>query len=314
MSVAPAPWQIGLARLEGAIPFLSPTVRAMLAGRALRRLWACHARDYPFESTGIHHDQDLAQHELMRTFKASERNDFLSWVGRRAPAALAETAQLALAAKSATETFSADFADADRALDRLDAHLPTRDPEETVVTFVNELILEEPAFLEGGTEPTLILGRAVDRPARAGAAWAASLALAMRPHLLGLGGGAYVFAGLAPRALFRPLRETPIPRLVRQSLAASIAAVAADVDVCVKAEKLGTEHLADRNASSRALGSWRFLIAMGPLTRAEMARGMRITKRTASQAALALEAAGLARQEGRYGALQLDRRYAGIST
>lgn len=309
----PSPWQISLARLEGALPFLTPGIRAMLAGRALRRLWAIHARDYPFEAIGLHHDQDLSQHELMRTFKAGERNDFLSWVSRRAPEALGDAARAALAAKETTETFSADYTDADRALDRLDGHLPSRDPEATIVTMVDELTREEPAFLEGATEPALVLGRVIDRPANAGAAWAASLALAMRPHLFGLGGAPYVLSGLAPRALFRPLREESIPKIVQRSLAASIAMTAADLDLCVRAEKHGVERLADRNASSRALDSWRLLIGLGPLTRAELARGLGVTKRTASQAALVLETAGLARQQGRYGPMLIERPYAGTS-
>lgn len=170
---------------------------------------------------------------------------------------------------------------------------------------VNELIHGEASFLEGITEPTLVLGRAIDRPAGPGAAWAASLALAMRPHLFGMGGAAYIFAGLAPRTLFRALREAPVAEIARQSLVASIAGAAADLDLCVKAERYGVERLADRNTSSRALACWRLLVGLGPLTRAEMARGMGITKRTASQIAVALEAAGLTQQHGRYGVISV---------
>ena len=48
-----------------------------------------------------------------------ERRDFLSWIGRRGPPPLVRAARLALAAKSATESFTSAFAPADRALERL---------------------------------------------------------------------------------------------------------------------------------------------------------------------------------------------------
>ncbi len=121
MVLAPPPWQLALARIEGALPFLSAEVADGLALASLRRLWRVHVRDYAFENLGPSHDPGLEAAELMRSWYASERRDFLSCISRRGPPPLARAARLALAAKGATESFASVFAPADRALDRLDA-------------------------------------------------------------------------------------------------------------------------------------------------------------------------------------------------
>ena len=82
---SPAPWQIALARLEGALPFLNETIAQALAQRSLRRLWTVHIRDYPFENIGLEHNPGLEAGELMRSWYAEERRDLLSWVSRRGP-------------------------------------------------------------------------------------------------------------------------------------------------------------------------------------------------------------------------------------
>nr|WP_231472228.1 helix-turn-helix domain-containing protein [Novosphingobium sp. CECT 9465] len=56
----------------------------------------------------------------------------------------------------------------------------------------------------------------------------------------------------------------------------------------------GDEHLADLYASSQTPAVWHLICGLGPLTRAELARALGVTRRTASQAAVALEKAGLA--------------------
>ena len=55
----------------------------------------------------------------------------------------------------------------------------------------------------------------------------------------------------------------------------------------------GQERLATRYASSHAPAAWTLLLGLGPLTRAELARALDVTARTASQIAAALEQAGL---------------------
>lgn len=56
MVSAPAPWQLTLARIEGALPFISPELSECLALASLRRLWRVHVRDYPFDNLGIEHN------------------------------------------------------------------------------------------------------------------------------------------------------------------------------------------------------------------------------------------------------------------
>ena len=56
---------------------------------------------------------------------------------------------------------------------------------------------------------------------------------------------------------------------------------------------LADARLSGLYASSRAPDAWRLLLGLDPLTRAELARALGVTKRTASQAALALIEAGI---------------------
>ena len=42
MASGPAPWQLTLARIEGALPFISPELSECLALASLRRLWRMH--------------------------------------------------------------------------------------------------------------------------------------------------------------------------------------------------------------------------------------------------------------------------------
>ena len=52
MEHAPPPWQLALARIEGALPFLPAEVADALARASLRRLWRVHVRDFPQENQG----------------------------------------------------------------------------------------------------------------------------------------------------------------------------------------------------------------------------------------------------------------------
>ena len=120
MDVNPSPWQIALARTEGALPFLSPELAQVLAMRSLRRLWAVHVRDFPFDGMGLEHNPGIEAAELMRSWYADERRDFLSWVARKGAPPLAGAARAAMAAKGVTERFTAAYDDAEVALARLD--------------------------------------------------------------------------------------------------------------------------------------------------------------------------------------------------
>jgi DNA-binding transcriptional ArsR family regulator len=158
----------------------------------------------------------------------------------------------------------------------------------------HQLRTEEVPFLEGGTENVLIQGHAFNRPAPKGAAWAASLAVAMRPQLFALGAAPLALAGLAPRALFRLEPEDPVPAILREALGTSVAALRADLDQARHGLTVAEARLSGLYASSRAPDAWALVLGLGPLTRSELARALGVTKRTASQGAEALIAAGLA--------------------
>ena len=179
------------------------------------------------------------------------------------------------------------------ALARLDALLPSRDPVATLAVLAAHLRSEEIEFLEGGSEVHAFGGATFDRPAPRGAAWAASLAVAMRPQLFGLGAAPLALAGLMPRSVFRSEPEEPVVALLR--VAADFAALwlGQDLQVLHKGLEHGQERLSRHYASSRASDAWHLLLGLGALTRAELARALDVTARTASQIALALVEAQL---------------------
>lgn len=294
MTVSPSPWQLTLARIEGALPFITPELAECLALASLRRLWRVHVRDYPFDNLGIEHNPGLEADVLLRSWYSEERRQFLSWVSRRGHPPLAHAAKLAMAAKSHTEGFSEIYRPADRALERLDVLLPTRDPVGTLLEWLAELRTEELDYFEGGSEIVKVGGFAITRSAPRGAAWAASLATAMRPHLFGLGSAPLALAGVMPRVLFREFHEEPLPGLLRSAIQTAADKAAADLRMMREAIALADKQLAGRlYASSTAPQAWRMIVSLGPLTRAELARSLGVTKRTASQSVLSLQEAGM---------------------
>jgi DNA-binding transcriptional ArsR family regulator len=296
MTPSPFPWQLTLARIEGALPFISPELSECLAMASLRRLWRVHVRDYPFDNLGIAHNPGVGASELVRSWYSEERRQFLSWIGRRAPPALANAAKLVLAAKSQAEGFTEAYSPADNALARLDALLPSRDPQGTLLEWLEELRTEEFDFFEGGSEMVQVGGFALTRSAPRGAAWAASLAAAIRPHLFGLGSAPLALAGIMPRALFREFHEEPLPALLRSALQTAADKATTDLRVMREAVALADKQLAGRlYASSTAPQAWHMIVSLGPLTRAELARGLGVTKRTASQSVSSLQEAGMVR-------------------
>ena len=181
-----------------------------------------------------------------------------------------------------------------RALDRLDALLPARDPVATLSEWLTQLREDEIEFLELGSEEVVIEGKVFQRFAARGSAWAASLAAAMRPHLFSLGAAPLALAGLAPRSSFRAEPESPLPAILSRTIAAAAADVTTDLAAVRASLELGHERLARLYASSQAPAVWQLIVGLGPLTRAELARALGVTRRTASQAATALEKADLA--------------------
>lgn len=164
----------------------------------------------------------------------------------------------------------------------------------TLGEWLEQLREDEIDFLELGSEEVVIDGRVFQRFAARGSAWAASHAVAMRPHVFGLGAAPLALAGLAPRSLFKVEPERALPALLAQAIATAAADVAADLAAVRTALALGEERLAGLYASSQAPAVWQLISGLGPLTRAELARALGVTRRTASQAATALNKADLA--------------------
>ena len=163
----------------------------------------------------------------------------------------------------------------------------------TLAALVAQLRTDEIAFLESATEIHAFHGATFDRPAPKGAAWAASLAIAMRPQLFALGTAPLALAGLAPRSAFRAEPEAPLPRSLQLAVTTACGHLRTDLEAIRSGIALAEERLSGLYASSRAPLAWGLLVGLGPLTRAELARALCVTKRTASQAARALIEAGL---------------------
>jgi CRP-like cAMP-binding protein len=84
----------------------------------------------------------------------------------------------------------------------------------------------------------------------------------------------------------------------------AVTGVRDDLDTAQRGLQRAEGVLSGLYASSRAPDAWTLLLGLGPLTRAELARMLGVTKRTASQGANALVKAGLATLRGSDGALQ----------
>lgn len=110
----------------------------------------------------------------------------------------------------------------------------------------------------------------------------------MHPHLFGLGAAPLALAGLAPRSLFRAEPESPLRAILNRTIAAAAADVTTDLAAVRTALELGHDRLAGLYASSQAPAVWQLIVGLGPLTRAELARALGVTRRNASQAATVL--------------------------
>lgn len=285
-------WQLVLARVEGALPFLPDEAAEILAFRSLRRTWRCHVRDFPFEGLGHGHNPGLEAGELVRTWYARERASFLSWIVRHASPPMSQAAGVVLSAKSGVPS-PAPLSPARTALERLDSLLPTGTPLETIRSLAEALSSDEPGFLEGDSELRIAGGRAFTAAAPRGDAWAASLAIAARPQVFALGPAPLALAGIARRELFRPRRERSLSTILSEAIEEASAWLAADLAFAAQASVCAQSVSARFNASSHAAAGYRLVAGLGPLTRVEIARALGVSARTASLSVAKLEALSL---------------------
>ena len=287
-------WLVALARIEGALPFLPPDVAEILAFRSLTRLWRTHLRDFPLEGVGPEHNPGLEAGQLMRTWYGAERHALLAWIMRHGHPPLAAAARRALAARPGTAKRPDPLAAATIALGRLDAALPSSTPLATLAAVVEQLCREEVDFLEGESEMRMVGGRVYSAPAARGAAWGLSLAIAVRPQLFALGAAPLALAGVARRELFRALRERPVQAILDEAIGQAAGWIAEDLARAAAEAERAREVADGLYASSHAARCLRLLAGLAPLSRAELARAMGVTARTASLAVQHLEARGLA--------------------
>ena len=279
-----ASWPIILARVEGALPFLPQDVSEILAFRSLARMWRTHLRDFPLAGVGPEHDPGLEAGHLMRTWFANERHAFLAWIVRFGHPPLAAAARISLAARPGQDRRPDPLAAASVALARLDALLPSAAPAATLSALVEELRSEEVEFLEGGSEVRIAGGRAFSAPPPRGAAWGLSLAIAVRPQLFALGAAPLALAGVARRELFRSLRERTAKAILNEALEEAATWLADDLSHAAREAARSRDALEGIYASSHAGACHRLVAGLSPLSRAELARALGVTARTASLA------------------------------
>jgi CRP-like cAMP-binding protein len=88
--------------------------------------------------------------------------------------------------------------------------------------------------------------------------------------------------------------ECPLPTLLAGAIGTAAGDAATDLAAITAMVARGQERLSELYASSQTPAVWQLICGLGPLTRAELARALGVTRRTASQAAQVLERADLA--------------------
>lgn len=286
-----SPWQVVLARLECALPFLPEPVTQVLVLRSLRRLWRAHVRD--LRPGAVDAAAATGTDELLRSAFAGERHDFLLWIARQGHRPLGRAAELVLAATRRDDGALAGdgFGDADHALALLDACLPAADPIERLAGYVRRLQGED--RVSSRPVPQVAQGQLLDRPTPERTARAASLAIAVRPQLFGLGDAPLALAGVLPPVLFDVPADVPLDTGLRAAVQASAGDLRDDFVIARRGVAWGEERLGSVRASSSVRDCWRLLLALGPATRAELARALGMQQRILSQAVAVLADAGL---------------------
>jgi hypothetical protein len=199
----------------------------------------------------------------VRSYHVAERDAFLSWIARRAappspmlPPPCSPPRVRPKCSPAATQSPIPRSSG--------DALLPTEDPLAALVDLVGQLSEAETSFLEGGSETYLAAGRAFSRPPTRGGAWAASLAVAMRPQLFAPGAAPLALAGLLPREAFQLMRERSVPAILTGALLSAATAVRTDIIGARAAIDLAKARLAKIKRSSRAHDAWLLLAGSAP--------------------------------------------------
>lgn len=109
-----------------------------------------------------------------------------------------------------------------------------------------------------------------------------------------MGAAPLALASLAPREQFRAEPERSFHAVLTVAIGAAADDVATVLKIVREMVARGADYLDNLYASLQAPAVWHLICGFGPLTRAELARALGVTRRTASQAAMVLEKADLA--------------------
>jgi hypothetical protein len=281
-----------LSRLDALLSLASPGVLRTFARLQLARAWRFHVRDYDFENYGLEHAISNDQGVLMRSPNPDERRDFASWLARNAHGEVSAAALEVLRAKNARESYTERYVSADLVLTMLDGLGLPNDPVAALASVVRELRTSEPRFLEHGTE-TIMAGEMVRQvQAPRSDAWAFGLAIAARPSLLGLARWPVMFSGVGSRELFRAMAERAPADVLGDALVASLTAAEEDFGAARQIEREAESLQGELRADSKAPDTFRLVRSYESMTRAEIARALGVTIRTASLGVSALQRLG----------------------
>ncbi|MDF0490960.1 hypothetical protein PX554_22815 [Sphingomonas sp. H39-1-10] len=164
----------------------------------------------------------------------------------------------------------------------------------TLASVIDQLRLD-PAFAEdGGSEASVSLPGLPHRHFVApdpGAAWALNLALLTAASPL----GRPPVAGLVSRALFRSdLEPEEIATALLQGVSSALAASFQRLEQIHVDLDRGGRALAHRSRNSKAREAWLIVLSLNAVSRAQLARGLGLSRAGADIQALALADAGLA--------------------
>lgn len=300
-----------LGRWQAAWRFASPELRRAVGLAQISAAWDVFRRDAGPGDVGPAHEPSIASTSLLSTGDP-RRDGLLLWLADHAAPAVAEAAGLLARAVGANRRLGADDRDLlEAARDALAAPTSARGPVARILqeavgpdSAVGEGLLglagvvdrlrRDPAFLEGGGNETrhTLPGGALRHfvPATPGAAWALNLALLSRAAgPLGLP----AYPGLISRALFRDAEPEDLAVAL---VGGAAAALEAGYALCARIEPelvRGTAALTGLSRNARARTAWLLVVALGGISRSQLARALGLSRAGADIQAHALADAGL---------------------
>lgn len=310
LATALARYGHALGRWQAAWRFASLELRQTVALAHISAAWDVFRRDAGPGVVGPAHYPSIASVSLLST-NDPRRDSVLLWLADHGTPAISEAAGLVADMVSATKRFGAEQQNLLQvARDALEfsgspgpiARLLPRDHADgegplaplCVLAGAVDQLRGDPAYLEAsGAEvrhrfPEGAVSHYV--PAEPGATWALNLALLSRVTLR-LGSPAC--PGLVSRQLFRTLESDELAVALVEGDATALEAGYTLFGQIEPDLVKGDEVLAGMSRNSRARTTWRLIVALGGISRAQLARGLNLSRAGADIQAHALSKAGL---------------------